>query len=102
MRPEPHAWSRGFQWRAPRGPFRRISAQQARSWDERGFFVLEDNGRCPSGVSYVLENRRALKRTFSDSFESFGVRSVDRRGHKSLVVVPQPVQSLDVAASPSK
>jgi len=29
----------------------------------------------------------------------FGVRSVDRRGHKSLVVVPQPVQSLDAAAS---
>ena len=26
--------------------------------------VLEDNGRCPSGVSYVLENRRAMKRTF--------------------------------------
>ena len=32
----------------------------------------------------------------------FGVRSVDRRGHKSLVVVPQPVQSLDGAATPSK
>ena len=28
------------------------------------YLVLEDNGRCPSGVSYVLENRRALKRTF--------------------------------------
>ncbi len=32
----------------------------------------------------------------------FGIRSLDRRGHKSLVVVPQPVQSLDNAASPSK
>jgi len=32
----------------------------------------------------------------------FGVRSIDRRGHKSLVVVPQPVQSLDAAASSSK
>ena len=28
------------------------------------YMVLEDNGRCPSGVSYVLENRRAMQRTF--------------------------------------
>ncbi|OAM90646.1 circularly permuted type 2 ATP-grasp protein [Termitidicoccus mucosus] len=40
------------------------------------YMVLEDNARCPSGVSYVLENRRAMKRTFSDLFESVGVRSV--------------------------
>ena len=31
--------------------------------DDKGqYLVLEDNGRCPSGVSYVLENRRAMKR----------------------------------------
>jgi uncharacterized circularly permuted ATP-grasp superfamily protein len=41
------------------------------------FMVLEDNARCPSGVSYVLENRRALKRTFPDFFETTGVRPVD-------------------------
>jgi uncharacterized circularly permuted ATP-grasp superfamily protein len=41
------------------------------------YLVLEDNGRCPSGVSYVLENRRALKRTFTQQFESIGVRSVE-------------------------
>jgi uncharacterized circularly permuted ATP-grasp superfamily protein len=40
--------------------------------------VLEDNGRCPSGVSYVLENRRAMKRTFPAMFESVGVRPVDQ------------------------
>ena len=28
------------------------------------YLVLEDNGRCPSGVSYVLENRAAMKRFF--------------------------------------
>lgn len=44
---------------------------------EGRYLVLEDNGRCPSGVSYVLENRRALKRTFPDSFESIGVRPVE-------------------------
>ena len=41
------------------------------------FMVLEDNARCPSGVSYVLENRRAMKRTFPEFFESAGVRPVD-------------------------
>jgi uncharacterized circularly permuted ATP-grasp superfamily protein len=46
--------------------------------DDKGqYLVLEDNGRCPSGVSYVLENRRAMKRTFRGMFESTGVRSVD-------------------------
>ena len=41
------------------------------------YLVLEDNGRCPSGVSYVLENRRAIKRTFPESFEENGVRPVE-------------------------
>ena len=41
------------------------------------YLVLEDNGRTPSGVSYVLENRRAMKRSFPEIFESVGVRSVD-------------------------
>ncbi len=36
------------------------------------WMVLEDNGRCPSGVSYVLENRRALKRSFPGMFEQIG------------------------------
>ncbi|MSU61675.1 MAG: circularly permuted type 2 ATP-grasp protein [Pedosphaera sp.] len=42
-----------------------------------GWMVLEDNGRCPSGVSYVLENRRAMKRTFPQMFEQIGVRPVE-------------------------
>jgi uncharacterized circularly permuted ATP-grasp superfamily protein len=41
------------------------------------YMVLEDNGRCPSGVSYVLENRRAMKRAFPTMFERIGVRPVD-------------------------
>jgi uncharacterized circularly permuted ATP-grasp superfamily protein len=41
------------------------------------YMVLEDNGRCPSGVSYVLENRRAMKRSFPGMFESIGVRPVE-------------------------
>lgn len=42
-----------------------------------GWMVLEDNTRTPSGVSYVLENRQALKRSFPNLFEQVGVRPVD-------------------------
>ncbi len=41
------------------------------------FYVLEDNIRCPSGVSSVLENRQVLKRTFPQVFEASRVRPVD-------------------------
>jgi uncharacterized circularly permuted ATP-grasp superfamily protein len=44
---------------------------------EGQFYVLEDNLRCPSGVSYVLENRQVLKRTFPSVFEASNVRPVD-------------------------
>ena len=40
-------------------------------------FVLEDNLRCPSGVSYVLENRQVLKSTFPEVFEASRVLPVD-------------------------
>jgi uncharacterized circularly permuted ATP-grasp superfamily protein len=49
-----------------------------------GYLVLEDNGRCPSGVSYVLENRRAMKRTFPGMFESVGVQPVDHYAQELL------------------
>ena len=48
------------------------------------FYVLEDNLRCPSGVSYVLENRQVLKRTFPQVFEASKVRPVDNYPSKLL------------------
>ena len=41
------------------------------------FLVLEDNGRTPSGVSYVLENRVVMKKIFPRLFERFRVRRVE-------------------------
>lgn len=38
--------------------------------------VLEDNLRCPSGVSYVLENRLAMQRQFPELFAGYDVRPV--------------------------
>jgi len=47
--------------------------------DEKGeFAVLEDNLRVPSGVSYMLANRDAAKRTFPGTYRSANVRPVER------------------------
>jgi uncharacterized circularly permuted ATP-grasp superfamily protein len=41
------------------------------------FLVLEDNGRTPSGVSYVLENRVVMKKVFPHLFQQCRVRRVE-------------------------
>ena len=48
--------------------------------DSGGFAVLEDNGRTPSGVSYVIENRRLMRRAFPDLFEGIDVMPVEDYG----------------------
>ena len=74
--------------------------------DDKGkYLVLEDNGRCPSGVSYLLENREAMKRAFPGLYRECGVRPVDnypetllktlehlspREGHKPICVLLTP------------
>ncbi|MGE0483615.1 MAG: circularly permuted type 2 ATP-grasp protein [Gammaproteobacteria bacterium] len=40
------------------------------------FYVLEDNLRVPSGVSYMLENRKVTKRVFPELFESENMRPI--------------------------
>ena len=40
-------------------------------------YVLEDNLRVPSGVSYMLENRMVMKRVFPDLFEDYSILPVD-------------------------
>jgi uncharacterized circularly permuted ATP-grasp superfamily protein len=40
-------------------------------------YVLEDNLRVPSGVSYMLENRHVMKRVFPELFEHFKIQPVD-------------------------
>lgn len=41
------------------------------------WYVLEDNLRCPSGVSYVLENRRVMKNTFPVVFDTMNIQPVE-------------------------
>lgn len=60
-------------------------------------YVLEDNLRCPSGVSYVLQNRRAMKRSFPRIFERMAVRPVEDYPSRLLrvleAVAPEGVRS---------
>lgn len=51
------------------------------------YLVLEDNGRCPSGVSYVLENREVMKRIFPKLFTRHKVRPVGHYGQELLNVL---------------
>jgi uncharacterized circularly permuted ATP-grasp superfamily protein len=44
---------------------------------EGRYLVLEDNGRTPSGVSYMLQNRQVLKRVLPLLFEQYDVRATD-------------------------
>ena len=49
--------------------------------DQSGQFrVLEDNGRTPSGVSYVIENRFLMMRTFADLIGGLRIRRIDQYG----------------------
>ncbi len=56
------------------------------------FLVLEDNLRCPSGISYVLENRRATSHVFPELFKSNSIRSVNE--------YPQKLKNALIASAP--
>jgi uncharacterized circularly permuted ATP-grasp superfamily protein len=49
--------------------------------------VLEDNARCPSGISYVVENRQAMKRVFPNLFAKYRVRPVEDYSQELLNVL---------------
>jgi uncharacterized circularly permuted ATP-grasp superfamily protein len=67
--------------------------------DDGQFFVLEDNLRCPSGVSYMLENREILKRTFPELFEKMNVRPVHDYSHylRDMLESLTPVSPASIA-----
>ena len=48
------------------------------------YLVLEDNGRTPSGVSYVLENRVIMKRILPALFNDYRVRPIENYPHNLL------------------
>jgi len=69
---------------------------------EDSFYVLEDNARTPSGVSYMLENRETMLQMFPELFTRIKVREVNdypRRLRRSLAAcVPQACNGAPVIA----
>ena len=59
-------------------------------------YVLEDNLRCPSGVSYVIENREVMKRTFPQLFDGQSILPVETYPEQLLkmlqYVAPEPAR----------
>jgi uncharacterized circularly permuted ATP-grasp superfamily protein len=63
--------------RAPHGIYAHICGIDLVRTGPGEFFVLEDNCRTPSGVSYMLENREAMLRLCPELFDIYPVRPVD-------------------------
>ncbi|EAR15763.1 circularly permuted type 2 ATP-grasp protein [Robiginitalea biformata] len=60
----------------PGGIYTHISGTDIIRHNDGQFYVLEDNIRCPSGVSYVLSNRTALKRALFGVFNHYDAHTV--------------------------
>lgn len=79
----------------PFGTYVHINGTDLVRGDDGQFVVLEDNARCPSGVSYVVENRHLMQRSFPDLMSNIGIRPVSNYGqklHEALVeTAPQGV-----------
>jgi uncharacterized circularly permuted ATP-grasp superfamily protein len=61
--------------------------------EENQFYVLEDNARTPSGVSYMLENRETMMQLFPELFQQIKVRPVEtypKQLRQSLAAVAPP------------
>lgn len=58
------------------GVYTHVAGTDLIKHNDGNYYVLEDNVRCPSGVSYVLANRDATKKTFPNLFFSHNVCSV--------------------------
>ena len=72
----PHFLREMYQLNVPHDIYIHISGIDLIRDHDGTFYVLEDNLRTPSGVSYMLENREITKRLFPDLLPQCGVRSV--------------------------
>ena len=65
------------RFRPPGGIYVHIAGIDVVRVDADRFYVLEDNARTPSGVSYMLENREAMIRLFPDLYRNHRVAPID-------------------------
>jgi uncharacterized circularly permuted ATP-grasp superfamily protein len=76
-----------FGVRVPRDIYIHICGTDLIRDKDGKYYVLEDNGRTPSGVSYVLENRTVMKRVFPTLFSAYRVRAVEDYPYNLLQVL---------------
>ena len=70
--------------RPPQGIWCHITGTDLVRNSDGQMYVLEDNLRCPSGVSYVLENREVMKRTFPQIFGGLRILPVENYPERLL------------------
>lgn len=63
--------------RVPQDVYAHVAGIDIVRVDEDTFYVLEDNARTPSGVSYMLENRQTMMRLFPELFASNAIAPVE-------------------------
>jgi len=63
-------------WNPPGGIWCHVTGTDLVRHRDGRIYVLEDNLRCPSGVSYVLENRQVMKKLFPGLFANSRIRTV--------------------------
>jgi uncharacterized circularly permuted ATP-grasp superfamily protein len=68
----------------PKGVYVHICGTDLIRDHEGRYLVLEDNLRCPSGASYMIENRAAMKRAFPELYQSAKVRPVENYAQELL------------------
>jgi uncharacterized circularly permuted ATP-grasp superfamily protein len=73
----PHYLPQCMGLKPPAGVWCHITGTDLVRDNHGNVFVLEDNLRCPSGVSYVLQNRALMKKNFPRAFADSGVRPVN-------------------------
>ena len=88
--------------RPPAGVYTHIIGVDIVRTGENEFFVLEDNARTPSGVSYMIENRETMMQLFPELFQTIRVRPVENYPQllrRSLsAVAPRGVESRPTVA----
>ncbi len=85
----PHFLKEAVGIRVPHNIYVHIAGIDLIRGNDGIFYVLEDNLRTPSGVSYMLENREVTKRIFPDILANYNVRMVNN----------YPVKLLNILAS---
>lgn len=80
-----------------KGIYTNISGTDLVRGEDGEYLVLEDNLRCPSGVSYVLENREVMKQIFPEFFQNLKIKPVSNYP----MVLRQALASLSDKSNPT-